>query len=288
MSTWQRAWEGVLGLLAVLGLALVLVTTRSELVLDILAQTGQLGLIVMGFGLSLRTGTPNLAVGAVASVSGAFVAFTTTAAGVPLPLAMLLALVLAGLAGVVMSVFTMVLSAPAWAVSLGAAVVCEAVAAALLDGRTIPLETAGLYPGPLGFAVFAVISIAGGLLWTRQEVRADLGGGWPGAVLGLAGSSVLAAAGGIALLMRLGAATPGSQGLYTTVFALAAVLLGGTSPYGERAGVAGTVLGLLILALAQGLLAYFGAPMWVFVLVMGAVVLIGLGASRLLDALRTA
>ncbi|MEU5865683.1 hypothetical protein ABZ815_31245 [Nonomuraea sp. NPDC047529] len=287
MSTWQRAWEGVLGLLAVLGLALVLITTRSELVLDILAQTGQLGLIVMGFGLSLRTGTPNLAVGAVAAASGAFVASTATA-GVPLPLAMLLAFVLAGLAGVAMSVFTMVLSAPAWAVTLGAAVVCEALVVALLGGGTIPLETAALYPGPLGFAVFAVVSIAGGLLWTRQEVRKDLGAGWPGAVLGLAGSSMLAAAGGIALLLRLGAATPGSQGLYSTVFALAAVLLGGTSPYGERAGVAGTVLGVLILAVAQGLLAYLGAPVWVFMLVMGMVVLIGLGASRLLDALRAA
>ncbi|MEV4398103.1 hypothetical protein [Nonomuraea sp. NPDC049607] len=287
MSTWQRAWEGVLGLLAVLGLALVLITTRSELVLDVLAQTGQLGLIVMGFGLSLRTGTPNLAVGAVAAASGAFVASTATA-GVPLPLAMLLALVLAGLAGVAMSVFTMVLSAPAWAVTLGAAVVCEALVVALLGGGTIPLETAALYPGPLGFAVFAVVSIAGGLLWTRQEVRKDLGAGWPGAVLGLAGSSMLAAAGGIALLLRLGAATPGSQGLYSTVFALAAVLLGGTSPYGERAGVAGTVLGVLILAVAQGLLAYLGAPVWVFMLVMGMVVLIGLGASRLLDALRAA
>ncbi|MGW2159756.1 ABC transporter permease subunit [Nonomuraea sp. NPDC001699] len=287
MSTWQRAWEGVLGLLAVLGLALVLITTRSELVLDVLARTGQLGLIVMGFGLSLRTGTPNLAVGAVAAASGAFVASTATA-GVPLPLAMLLALVLAGLAGVAMSVFTMVLSAPAWAVTLGAAVVCEALVVALLGGGTIPLETAALYPGPLGFAVFAVVSIAGGLLWTRQEVRKDLGAGWPGAVLGLAGSSMLAAAGGIALLLRLGAATPGSQGLYSTVFALAAVLLGGTSPYGERAGVAGTVLGVLILAVAQGLLAYLGAPVWVFMLVMGMVVLIGLGASRLLDALRAA
>ncbi|MFI9594133.1 hypothetical protein [Nonomuraea sp. NPDC052265] len=287
MSTWQRAWEGALGLLALLGVALVLITTRGDHLLDILSQTGQLGLIVMGFGLSLRTGTPNLAVGAVAAASAAFVAFTATA-GVPLPLAMLLALVLAGLAGVAMSVFTMALSAPAWAVTLGAAVVCEALVVALLGDGTIPLETAALYPGPLGFAVFAVVSIAGGLLWTRQEVRKDLGAGWPGAVLGLAGSSMLAAAGGIALLLRLGAATPGSQGLYSTVFALAAVLLGGTSPYGERAGVAGTVLGVLILAVAQGLLAYLGAPVWVFMLVMGMVVLAGLGASRLLDALRTA
>ncbi|MFF0867390.1 hypothetical protein ACFYUV_36900 [Nonomuraea sp. NPDC003560] len=287
MSTWQRAWEGVLGLLALLGLALVLITTVSDRLLDILAHAGQLGLIVMGFGLSLRTGTPNLAVGAVAAASAAFVA-STAGAGVPLPLAMLLALVLAGLLGAAMSAFTMLLTAPAWAVTLGAAVVCEAVAVALLDDGTIPLETAALYPGPLGFAVFAVVSIAGGLLWNRQEVRKELGAGWPGAVLGLAGSSMLAAAGGIALLLRLGAAPPGDQGLYSTVFALAAVLLGGTSPYGERAGVAGTVLGVLILAVAQGLLAYLGAPLWVFLLVMGLVVLIGLGASRLLDALRTA
>ncbi|NUT43710.1 MAG: hypothetical protein HOV86_27335, partial [Thermoactinospora sp.] len=150
MSIWQRAWEGLLGLLALLGLVLVLVTTSGDHLLNVLAQAGQLGLIVMGLGLSLRTGTPNLAVGALAWVSAAFVAFAATDAGMPLPIALLLALVLAALAGVVMSVFTMVLSAPAWAVSLGAAVVCEALVLALLDGRTIPLPSAAVYPGGLG------------------------------------------------------------------------------------------------------------------------------------------
>lgn len=287
MSIWQRAWEGVLALLALLGLALVLASSGGERLVDLLAQAGQLGLVAMGLSLSLRTATPNLAVGALAWLSAAFAAFASDA-GMPVPLAMVLALVLAGLAGLVMSVFTMVLSAPAWAVSLGAAVVCEAIVLALLDGRTIPLPVGAIYPGVLGFAVFAVVSVAGGLLWNRQEVRKDLGSGWPGAVLGLAGSSVLAAAGGIALLLRLGEAPPGNQGLYTTVLALAAVLLGGTSPYGERAGVAGTVLGVLILAVAQGLLAYHGAPVWMFMLVMGTMVMIGLGASKLLDALRAA
>ncbi|NUT39619.1 MAG: ABC transporter permease [Thermoactinospora sp.] len=284
MSIWQRAWEGVLGLLALLGLVLVL-TTSGDLLAGVLAQAGQLGLVAMGLGLSLRTGTPNLAVGALSGLSAALVAFTTEA-GMPLPIAILLAFALAGLAGGVMSVFTMSLSAPAWAVSLGAAVVCEAFVFALLGGRTIPLPSGADYPGVLGFAVFAVVSVAGGLLWNRQEVREDLGAGRPGAVVGLAGSSLLAAAGGIALLMRLGATPTGDPGFYTTVFALAAVLLGGTSPYGRHAGVAGTVLGVLILAAAQGRLAYHGAPAWVFMLVMGAVMMIGLGASKLIDALR--
>ncbi|NUP62507.1 MAG: hypothetical protein HOW71_10060 [Nonomuraea sp.] len=73
----------------------------------------------------------------------------------------------------------------------------------------------------------------------------------------------------------------------TTSGDLLAVLLGGTSPYGRHAGVAGTVLGVLILAAAQGRLAYHGAPVWVFMLVMGAVMMIGLGASKLIDALRS-
>ncbi|NUP78184.1 MAG: hypothetical protein HOV96_11635, partial [Nonomuraea sp.] len=113
MSIWQRAWEGVLGLLALLGLVLVL-TTSGDLLAGVLAQAGQLGLVAMGLGLSLRTGTPNLAVGALSGLSAALVAFTTEA-GMPLPIAILLAFALAGLAGGVMSVFTMSLSAPAWA-----------------------------------------------------------------------------------------------------------------------------------------------------------------------------
>jgi hypothetical protein len=56
-----------------------------------------------------------------------------------------------------------------------------------------------------------------------------------GAVAGLAGSSLLAGLGGVAQLMRLKISQPASAQLLTTM-ALAAVLLGGVSVFGRRAG----------------------------------------------------
>jgi ribose/xylose/arabinose/galactoside ABC-type transport system permease subunit len=285
VSIWQRGWEGVLGLVVVFGVAVILLTAPGAHLVNVLGWAGQLGLVAAGLALSLRTGTPNLAVGSLSALTSGLVAYAGVELGMPFPVAMVLALVFAVVAGLVMGVLTMLLAAPAWAISLGAAVGCEALLAAITDGRTI-LMPGMSYSALLGFAVFAIISVAGGVLWLRQDVRAGLTKGWPAALAGLAGSSALAALGGVALLMRLGAADAGTQGWPITVFALAAVLLGGTSVYGERGAAAGTVLAVLILAIAQGQLNLMNAPAWLFQLALGAVVLVGLAVSRLLEALR--
>jgi ribose/xylose/arabinose/galactoside ABC-type transport system permease subunit len=200
--------------------------------------------------------------------------------------AVLLVLVFAAFAGLVMGAFTVFVSAPAWSVTLGAAVACEALLLAVTDARVIPVQ-GPQFPRALWFAVFAVVSVAGGLLWARRDVREWLGKRWTAGLVGLAGSTALAALGGFVLLMRLGAAQPGSNGTFTTVFVLAAVLLGGTSPNGERGAVTGTLLSVLLLAIVQGQLQLLNAPLWIYSLMLGIVVVVGLTVSRLLDALRS-
>ncbi|WP_188192501.1 ABC transporter permease subunit [Nonomuraea sp. SYSU D8015] len=286
MGRWQVVWEGVLGVLAVLAVGMVLVTAPTGHLMNVLAQAAPLGLVAAGMSLSLRTGVPNLAVGAVSAAAGALVATAVDVAEMTLTAGALLVLVAAAVAGLVIGAFTVLVSAPAWAVTLGAAVACEALLLAVTDARVMPVEVPEL-PRALWFTVFAVVSVAGGLLWARQDVRERLNKGWTAGVVGLAGSSLLAALGGFVLLLRLGAAQPGSNGTFTTVFALAAVLLGGTSPNGERGAVTGTLLGVLLLAIVQGQLALLNAPMWAYSLILGIVVVVGLTVSRLLDALRS-
>ncbi|MEV4017044.1 hypothetical protein AB0J35_41780 [Nonomuraea angiospora] len=324
MSKWQWVWEGALGVVTVLGLGMVLLTAPGGHLLNILASSAPLGLVAVALSLSMRAGTPNLAVGSVSALSGVLIASVVVVLGMPLVVGVLLVILLAALSGLVMGAFTVLLEAPAWAVTLAAAVVCDALSLGFTQARTILLPEAPALSPVVGFAVFAVVSVAGGLLWARGEFRQWLTKGWAGPVVGLAGSCVLAALGGFVLLLRLGAAQPGSQGLFTMVFALAAVLLGGTglpnlmhggglssgtshpsntsrpggTPLpggtgatsmvadGGRGGVVGTLLAVLILAIVQGELTLLAVPTYVIMIVLGGVVIAGLAVSRALDALR--
>ncbi|MFC4122353.1 ABC transporter permease [Nonomuraea zeae] len=286
MTKWQWAWEGALGVIAVLAVGTVLVTAPVQHLVNILALAAPVGLAAVALSLSLRTGTPNLAVGAASALSGALMAWAAVELELPLATGVLLVLVLAAFAGLVLGAFTVLLGAPSWAVTLAAAVVFEALLVMLTGGSVIVLPSVPSYPPGAVFAVFAVLSVAGGALWLNRNVRERLSKGWAGGLVGLAGSSAVAALAGFALLVRLGAAQPGGQGLSTVVFALAAVVLGGTSLNGERGAVTGTLLSVLILAVVQGQLALMNFPSWVYTLVLGAVVALGLTVSRLLDALR--
>jgi ribose/xylose/arabinose/galactoside ABC-type transport system permease subunit len=107
-------------------------------------------------------------------------------------------------------------------------------------------------------------------------------------VVGLTGSSLLAAVGGVALTTFEGAADPITNGVGLTVTALAAVLIGGVSVFGRRAGVAGTMLGVVIVqSIAFWLTAEALSLNWYYVPIGGLVVL-GLGVSRALESITDA
>jgi len=152
-------------------------------------------------------------------------------------------------------------------------------------------------PGRKGIAwltVFAVVSIGGGVLWLVPGIRntfsatRDAGepGQWAGlraglgAVVGLTGSSLLAGAGGVAMATFMLAGDPESGGVNLTFIALAAVLFGGVSVFGRRAGVFGTVLGVVIVSTIFFLMNYHAvSPYWADV-PSGGLAVLGLAVSR--------
>ena len=89
---------------------------------------------------------------------------------------------------------------------------------------------------------------------------------------------------------RLGAVQPSiGQGYELTV--ITAVVLGGTSLFGGRGGITGTVLGSLLLSTVQTGLVFSGASPYVFDIVRGSVLLAAVLAAAtrwrgLTDALR--
>ncbi|NUW36349.1 hypothetical protein HTZ77_33810 [Nonomuraea sp. SMC257] len=268
-------WEGTLGLLVAVMVAVAVVTAPSGHLLNVLGQAGPSGLVAAGLALSLRAGTPNLAVGALAGFTAAVTASPLIGQGWA---AAILALLLVAIGGLVLGLLVAALAAPAWAVTLGAAVACEALVVAMTDSRGVPSQFGSGIPASVWFVLFVVVSLGGALVWRVARLRSP----WVAALVGVGGSSLLAAVGGLAALARVQAVFPGT-GWSTTTLALAAVLLGGVSVHGGRGGVAGTVLAMLFLALVQGQLAVWGAPFWAFMAVTGVVVVVALLAGRLVD-----
>jgi ribose/xylose/arabinose/galactoside ABC-type transport system permease subunit len=152
------------------------------------------------------------------------------------------------------------LSVPAWAVTLAVALLAQAAALGISGEQPGVLHGISSYPATLWLAVFAAVSVGRGALWLVPGVRTALSatrhagdpGRWAGlpaglgALAGLTGSSLLAGVGGVSLVTYLQVSDPSSGGINLTLVALAAVLLGGVSVFGRRAGVFGTVLGVLI------------------------------------------
>ena len=208
------------------------------------------------------------------------------------PAAFILAILLATLIGFVLGVLVAVLSVPAWALTLGAVAVIQAITLSFAHSPIIPVHLTGRYPTALWYGLFFVLSVGGGGVWLVPGVRRALSGArqqgepgrWTGpraglgAVAGLTGSSFLAGLAAIPMLTRLQVAD--GSGTTLTTIAFAAVLLGGVSVFGRRAGVFGTLLGVTIVAILQTLVAYNDGDFWVSTLVVGLAALFGLGASR--------
>jgi ribose/xylose/arabinose/galactoside ABC-type transport system permease subunit len=285
-------WEG---LLAVITIALLIGTaamTPHQNLTVALDQAGYIGLVAVGLAFSLRTGSPNLAVGSILSFSTMLAAYLITDHQWGKPAVFILVILLATLIGLLLGVLVAVLSVPAWAVTLGAVAVIQAIVLSFTNNPLIPVRFTGSYPTALWYGLFFVLSVGGGALWLLPGVRRTLSAGrhpgepgrWTGpraglgAIAGLTGSSFLAGLASIPVLMRLQAAD--SSGTNLTTVAFAAVLLGGVSIFGRRAGVFGTLLGVTIVAIAQTLVSYNNGPFWVSTLIVGLAALLGLGASR--------
>src|SRR6266540_1920456 len=290
-------WEGLLlVIVAAVGIALAAkqsgVFTRGGL-------WGQLvvaGMFASALALSLRTATPNLAVTTIGMASGWWYVYLVNhdAASV---VAWLVALLGSLAIGLVLAVLVGVTPLPGWAVSL--------VATGIIAGviRMGSVNTQVLRDGSTGngtfvawMVVFALGSIAGGVALAVPGIRAAtsrnrlepgadpprIGGKLVGALVGLGGSSLLAGVAGILFAQRLRAAQPYEFGLQ---FVVVAVLLGGVSVLGRRAGILGVVLGVALVAFVQTWLNLDGVDAGTQGVILGVLGLVGLGVNALLEGL---
>jgi ribose/xylose/arabinose/galactoside ABC-type transport system permease subunit len=292
-------WEVVLLVIAGVLLLVAIAGSRGASLANVFGPASYVGLIATGLALSLRTGTPNLAVGNIALFSGVVGVHLVTADGWSLWSAMTVAVVITVPIGLIAGVLVGALSVPAWAMTLGVAFLLQAASLGIAGAAGEPLRHPATYSTTLWFVAFVVISAGGGLLWLSPAVRTRFSasrntaepGQWAGlsaglgAVVGLTGSSLLAGVGGVAFALFQDFADPATDGVGFTVVALAAVLVGGVSIFGRRAGVAGTILGVIIAESANFILLTEGFSATWYYVPLGLMIIFGLGVSRALESM---
>ncbi|MET7398456.1 ABC transporter permease [Dactylosporangium sp. NPDC005572] len=295
-------WEMVL-LLATASLLYLLRDARPDALRgaeleSLFLGIAELGLVAVAVGLTLRAGAVNLAVGPIAYASSLF--FADNSDRGLLMTASITALIALGV-GVVIAVLVVGFHVPGWAASLGVALALMAWIAdqsneTVVNGAYDPHDKALWWL--IGVAVIAVGGAALGLI---RPLRRSVGrfrpvhdparrrGGGAASIAGLsiAGSALLAAAAGVltALDVREIATTENGMaaaGLAMSGLALGAALLGGTSAYGRRGGVFGTMLAATAIVL---LFHYSTAEDWNIapLAVAGVAIAIGLVVTRLVE-----
>ena len=155
-----------------------------------------------------------------------------------------------------------------------------------LPGKLRGIGTGSLFGVPTAVLLAAVVALGGAFVFSRttfgryvQAVGSNLDAAVDAGVpvrrvlvgtYALAG--LLAAVASLTQTARLGAVQPSiGQGFELTV--ITAVVLGGTSLFGGRGSIGGTVLGALILTTVQTGLVFSGASPYVFDIVRGSVLL---------------
>ena len=257
-------WEVVL-LLAAAAIALLLYRldpgSLKRPALDHLLISGAaIGLLTLGGGLTLRAGVPNLALGPIALAASLQYAENGDQGLVK---AIVPALIIAAAGGLLVGLLVLALHVPGWAATLAAAfgvVVFDQL-------RVAPVTVQGNYD-PTGqafflFGGFALLAVLGGALGMITPVRRWLGRMRPAAdparrrggvvvlpVLGsLLLSSVFAVGAGVLMAAESsGPIVPGT-GLEWSGIAIGLAMLAGTSVYGRRGGIFGTLFAVAGLTL---------------------------------------
>lgn len=277
--------------------------------LNIVRQSAPLLIVAASMTFVITTGGIDLSVGSVLALVCALSA-ALLQLGLPWPLTILAMLALGALIGAVQGFFIAYEGIPAFIVTLAGLSVIRGVALLITGGYSIPIEPASVFVTlgrgwflgvPIPAWIALAVLLAAYLVFTGTRFgRYVTGIGANKEAVRRAGvdvrrtlllvyilSSTAAALAGVVLAGRLGSGSSNSgQGFELEV--IAAVVLGGTSLFGGRGTMVGTVLGALTVAvIANGLILAHMSP-FLTPIITGCIILVAIwlnfrlfrGASR--------
>jgi simple sugar transport system permease protein len=266
-----------------------------------LVFTVELGLIALAMTLLMTAGEFDLSVGAVFGFSP-IVMWTLFNQGImPLELGFLVALVMAGLIGLVNGLFVTRLKIPSFLVTLGMLLVVRGTALFVTDGFPQRTWNAGdqwianvlvgdFYIGPfrIYMSLFWFIGVAVIFWYILDQTKfgnwIQASGGNPNAARARGVNvnrtkvalfilcSVMSALAGIISSIRTSAANPNSGTGYE-LEVIAMVVIGGTALMGGRGTIVGTVLGVFILRVMRNGIVMIGVPGLAYNIFIGAIIL---------------
>jgi ribose transport system permease protein len=268
-------------------------STRN--VFNLLQQSSIDGIIAIGMTFVILGAGIDLSVGSVAAFGGMIVAILVTDMGVATPLAIFLALASGALIGLGQGLITALTKVPSFIITLGGLVAIRGLTYLLTDGKpvfNVPddlryLGAGFVGPVPVVGIIFIGVTILSALFLGRTRIGRYIyaAGGNPEAAR-LSGvpvaaviaftfvlSGTLAAFGGVLLTAWLDVGQPtASQGV--ELYAIAAVVLGGTSLFGGKGGVWGTFIAVILLTILSNILNLAGVSPY-FQQILTGVVLVG-------------
>lgn len=271
--------------------------------LNILDQITVLGILAIGMTFVILIGGIDLAVGSILALCIMVMGHLAKEAGMPMWLAIMLGLTVAGFAGGVSGVLIAYFRVPAFIATLAMMSAARGLANMVTDGHQI-------ISFPAWFNLMALIR-HGGYITTTVAImlivfvacwiylRFTSGGrslyaiGGNEEVARLAGinvklhtvgvyvvSGALAGLAGIMLGARLDSVQP-SAGFTYELDAIAAVVIGGTSLSGGTGGLTGTAIGVLIIGVLRNGLNLLGVSPFTQQVVIGVVIALAVAAEAL-------
>ncbi|MEU4156051.1 ABC transporter permease [Actinoplanes sp. NPDC026670] len=229
--------------------------------LDALLVTGAaIGLLTLGAGLTLRAGVPNLALGPIALAAAMQYAENSDKG---LAQAVVPALIIAAAGGLAVGLIVTVLHVPAWAATLAASF----GVIVYIQLRTAPVEVQGDWDPTsqafVLFGAFAALAVLGAAVGALAPVRRFLGRMRPTgdpaqrrgtaaavpALLTLVVSTLFATGAGVLIAATADGPIVPATGFEWTGIAMGLALLAGTSAYGRRGGIFGTLFAVTALTL---------------------------------------
>jgi ribose transport system permease protein len=312
MLAWLRGATGPLIGLIALCLFLGVATDKFlslHNALNILDQITVLGIMAVGMTFVILIGGIDLSVGSVLALSMMVMGWVANIAGLPMPVAMLIALVASAVSGLIVGLMVTRFRVPAFIATLAMMSAARGVANMITDGQQIVgfpdwfmMLAIDRHLGILTATVFlmlVVILLAWLFLKFRAEGRMLYAIGGNPEVARLAGinvplvtigvyvaCAVLAGLAGIVLAARLDSVQP-SSGLGYELDTIAAVVIGGTSLSGGSGGIGGTLIGVLIIGVLRNGLNLLNVSPFLQQVIIGVVIVLAVGAETLRKRRRT-
>lgn len=262
-----------------------------DTLLSIFGQASILAILACGTTVVLISGGLDLSVGSIFAVVGVVVGIALAEYEIPVFVAVLIGLAVGTLLGALNGIVQVLTGVPAFIVTLGGLTAYKGVAEILASGRDLSRFPDSFQVLGSGYMMPMIIMFGAALITGLFLTKTRLGNhafaiGGNEEVARLSGVKVaksrvyyymigglMAATAAILEVSKLNFAMP-ARGQSYELFAIAAVVIGGTSLFGGRGGVGKTIIGMLIMQTIIVGLAYLGVSTSVQRIAIGAIIIL--------------